>query len=152
MIYYIEDIEIGETAYSGYDLIQVNFKVGCSKGTYIRSLCRDIGARLGTKGVMSGLIRTKSGKFTIEESYSIEQIIDYFESGRISELLITPGKLLDLEVIFLDNIQYEDYMSGRKVVLTGSDSGEYLVKDKQGVTIGIGSVDENGRLKSRKRL
>lgn len=52
----------------------IKFKVVVSKGTYIRSLIRDIGASLGTYGCMKSLIRTKQGNFSIEESYTIEDI------------------------------------------------------------------------------
>ena len=49
-------------------------KVSCSKGTYIRTLCHDIGEKLGCGAVMSALQRTKSGSFTLENSYSIEDL------------------------------------------------------------------------------
>ena len=54
----------------------INFSIKClvSKGTYIRSLVRDIAKKLGTIGVMSSLKRTKQGKFTIEESYTLSNI------------------------------------------------------------------------------
>jgi tRNA pseudouridine55 synthase len=54
----------------------VKFKILChvSKGTYIRSLARDIAYKLNTVGCLSALKRTKQGKFTIEESYSLEDI------------------------------------------------------------------------------
>ena len=50
------------------------FKINCSKGTYIRSLCRDIAAKLGTYGYVNYLLRTKSSGFEIKDSYSIEQL------------------------------------------------------------------------------
>ena len=51
-------------------------QVSCSRGTYIRSLCRDIGEKLGTGAYMSGLSRRKSGIFRIEDSCSLEKIMD----------------------------------------------------------------------------
>lgn len=67
----IERLEIEEI-----DLNQkeVTFEVTCSKGTYIRSLCRDIGEKLGCGAVMSELIRTVSGAFTLERSLQPEQL------------------------------------------------------------------------------
>ncbi|MDX1358681.1 MAG: tRNA pseudouridine(55) synthase TruB, partial [Clostridia bacterium] len=66
--------DIKKTEYLGRELIEVSLTVACSKGTYIRSLCRDIGLLLGAKGTMTGLVRTKSGKFDIKGSHTIEEI------------------------------------------------------------------------------
>ncbi|KAJ51570.1 tRNA pseudouridine55 synthase [Clostridium tetanomorphum] len=52
----------------------VTFKVECSKGTYIRSLCYDIGQKLGVGGTMWSLERTKTGIFNIEDSVNIENL------------------------------------------------------------------------------
>ena len=49
-------------------------KIACSKGTYIRSLCNDIGEKLGSYGMMSSLIRTKSGPFYVETAISLEDL------------------------------------------------------------------------------
>ena len=50
------------------------FSVSCSKGTYIRSLCEDIGAKLGYPATMSFLLRTRVGIFTAAEAFSLEEI------------------------------------------------------------------------------
>ena len=50
------------------------FKVLCSSGTYIRSLCRDIATELSTCGVMQSIIRTKCGEFQLKNSYSLKEI------------------------------------------------------------------------------
>ena len=48
--------------------------VACSKGTYIRTLCADIGRELGCGAVMAGLIRTRTGRFTLEEAVTVEEL------------------------------------------------------------------------------
>lgn len=53
---------------------EIHFKVQCSSGTYIRSLCEDIAMKLGTVGTMSKLTRTKIEMFNLEEAYTIDQI------------------------------------------------------------------------------
>lgn len=70
----------------------IDFTIKClvSKGTYIRSLIRDIASCLGTIGVMSSLVRTKQGDFSIDDAYSISDI----ESGNY--------KLIDLGTYFKD--------------------------------------------------
>ncbi len=70
-------------------------EVECSKGTYIRTLCADIGARLGCGAVMSQLQRTKSGNFNINNAHTIDQIekMEYDERAQ----LVQPIEELFLE-------------------------------------------------------
>lgn len=65
----IKDIKLLELNNNYY-----KFKVSVSKGTYIRSLIKDINKKLGILGVMSDLIRTRQGKFLINDSYSLEDM------------------------------------------------------------------------------
>ena len=65
----IYEVEIMKVDIQGHKIL---FRVKCSKGTYIRSLCRDIAERLGTSGYMSYLIRTESAGLRIEDAISIE--------------------------------------------------------------------------------
>lgn len=67
----VEILYIDVLAISGND---ITVKVGCSKGTYIRTLCDDIGHKLGCGAVMTKLIRTRSGEFTIEEASRFDDI------------------------------------------------------------------------------
>ena len=53
---------------------QIEFKVDCSKGTYIRSLCEDIAVKMGTVGYMSGLQRIRVGEFKIEQAITVEEL------------------------------------------------------------------------------
>ncbi|MCD6322782.1 MAG: tRNA pseudouridine(55) synthase TruB [Clostridiales bacterium] len=151
-IYYINNINIIKSIYLEYKVYEVNFTVGCSKGTYIRSLCRDIGESLGCYGVMAGLTRSITGKFNLENSYNIEEITNAVENGQIESIISKAEDLLDLPIIILDDIQYDAYMNGRKVVIIGIEKGEYLVKSNKGETIGIGVADDVETLKGRKRL
>jgi len=58
------------------DLPRLTIEAACSRGTYIRSLCRDIGEKLGTGAYMSGLTRSKSGIFEIEDSSRLDHILN----------------------------------------------------------------------------
>ena len=78
----IYDIEIEEIT-----LPLVTMKVSCSKGTYIRTLCREIGEKLGCHGCMQSLVRIYTGGFTIEEAKTIDEIEKYRDEGRLSEIL-----------------------------------------------------------------
>lgn len=71
----IEAIDITAIACTETGLPQVSLQVKCSEGTYIRTLCHDIGQKLGTGAYMDDLIRINSGVFSIDESYSLEAIL-----------------------------------------------------------------------------
>ncbi|MDK2798531.1 MAG: tRNA pseudouridine55 synthase [Clostridiales bacterium] len=66
----------------------VLLNIRCSKGTYIRTLCFDIGEKLGCGAYMSFLLRTKSGNFTLEESITIDTIEQYSQANKLNELLV----------------------------------------------------------------
>ena len=71
---------------------KAKIKVNCSKGTYVRSLIRDIAQKLGTVAVMSDLQRTKSGVFEIEDSIEIGE---FCESSDLISSIINPLDVLD---------------------------------------------------------
>ena len=66
-IYNIELLDVNK------EKLEINFKVSCSKGTYIRTLCEDIAQKLNTVGYMKELIRTQVGEFNIEDSITIDE-------------------------------------------------------------------------------
>lgn len=67
-------VEIYDISVLNIEKDKVLFDVSCSKGTYIRTLCHDIGGILGCGAVMSKLMRTKSGRFTIEDAIAFEDL------------------------------------------------------------------------------
>ncbi|NQT90707.1 MAG: tRNA pseudouridine(55) synthase TruB [Candidatus Omnitrophica bacterium] len=69
-----QQIEIKEIEIVGISKPEAEFKVTCSKGTYIRTLCHDIGEKLGCGAHMSALRRMRSGKFHIDDAISAEDI------------------------------------------------------------------------------
>ncbi len=81
-------IEIYEMKILQFDLPRVKILVDCSKGTYIRTLCHDIGLRLGCGGALSALIRTRSGAFTLEESVPLSSIEAHRNAGTLDDILI----------------------------------------------------------------
>ncbi len=76
------------------DLPRVTFDVSCSKGTYIRSLCRDIGEKLGCGAVMERLVRTEVKGFTIEESLTLDAVERARDDGTLMQHVLTTDKLM----------------------------------------------------------
>lgn len=81
----IRELEILET-----DLPMVRFRVVCAKGTYIRTLCHDIGEKLGCGGAMASLTRSRVGIFGIEKALRLAEIEKLRDEDKISDIIIPP--------------------------------------------------------------
>ena len=86
----IADIKILELS-----LPRVRMAVTCSKGTYIRTLCHDIGEKLGCGGCMEELTRTRVGRFAIEDSRTLEEIEHHILEGKTAELIVPVDEMFD---------------------------------------------------------
>lgn len=78
------------------ELPRVNMHVTCSKGTYVRTLCHDIGNALGVGGCMDKLVRTKVERFGVRESISLEQIEKFRDDGTLNQYIIPVDEMLDM--------------------------------------------------------
>lgn len=79
----IFDIQIKEIC-----LPRVRMEVSCSKGTYIRTLCHDIGEKLGCGACMEELIRTQVSQFTLKASFTLAQVQELRDKGQLEEILV----------------------------------------------------------------
>ena len=79
----IKDISIQEVR-----LPRVHFTVTCSKGTYIRSLCRDIGEKAGCGACMESLVRTRVGRFPLSQAHTLSEIESLRDQGRLEEIIL----------------------------------------------------------------
>ena len=83
-------IRIDELEILSCELPRVRMRITCSKGTYIRTLCHDIGNRLGCGGCMEQLVRTRVGRFAVEDALTLNEIQSRAEAGKLSEIMLTP--------------------------------------------------------------
>ena len=84
---------------------EVRMTVDCSRGTYIRSLCRDIGEKLGCKAAMKHLTRTKSGNYRIGDALKLSEIERAAKAGEVEKVIIpTEDFFMDLSLIRTDEI------------------------------------------------
>ena len=121
----------------------VKFKVGCSKGTYIRSLCFDIAKKLDYPGHMYSLIRSKSGNFSLSDSYSLEEIENGdFEMLSMEEALSNYPKL----VVDDENIIYH----GKKI--KSKINHQVAIYNQNSKVLAIYGPDGNGYLKNIRGL
>ena len=99
-------------------------RVKCSRGTYVRSLIRDIGRELGTDAVMSFLVRTKSGEFSITDACNIDEIKE-LDSNKIKDFIVP----IDSKINYMGRILLEDsdsikFQNGGKVSLNNIQKEE----------------------------
>ena len=100
----------------------VLFRVECEGGTYIRNLCDDVASIIGTKGIMEQLIRTKSGPFNLEDSFSLIEAHDIFQSWKASSDEDRIRKLLrPLEDMLVDLPKIEVKDSAVDAICHGAD-------------------------------
>lgn len=82
-------VVIHEIVVKEMDLPRVRLEVTCSKGTYIRTLCHDIGEKLGCGGCMEALERTKVGRFEMKDSLKLEEIKQLKDEGKLEDVMIS---------------------------------------------------------------
>lgn len=86
----IHEIEILEIS-----LPVVKMRVACSKGTYIRTLCADIGDKLGCGGTMQSLLRTRVERFALEDAVTLSRLEQLRDEGRMEEVLVPVDKVFE---------------------------------------------------------
>lgn len=90
------------------NLPRVRMEVSCTKGTYIRTLCHDIGKKLGCGACMEELVRTKVSRFEIKDSLTLSQVQELKEVGQLEEILVPIDEMFsDYEAVTLK----EEFMS-----------------------------------------
>ncbi len=114
--------------------------VECSKGTYIRTLCTDIGEKLGCGAVMSSLCRTKSGNFDINNSYTIDQLEQMNEEERASLLCPIDDLFSDIEAVKLSPFFEKLAKSGLEIYVKKID----ISPEKFSVGTRVRLCGENG--------
>ncbi len=102
----IFDIKICEIDMENY---AITIEVFCSKGTYIRTLCEDIGMKLGCGAYMNTLVRTKSAGFTLEESYTPEELLEMKKAGTLEKVIIPVDKLFSC----YDKVVLDEFLKGK---------------------------------------
>ena len=114
----VRKVEIYSLELLDFDGTSITFKTKVSKGTYIRSLIKDICNDLNTIGTMSNLIRTKQGNFSIEESYTLNDI----ENGNYKSLSI--HEFLNYPTIEIPDEYLKLIINGNKI------PNSFNIKDK----------------------
>ena len=121
----------------------------CSRGTYVRTVCHDLGHALGTCGHMGSLLRTRSGPFTVERSFTVEELRALREEDRLGEALVScEAALIQFPELTLPKDRLIPTKNGLPTDLHGPDRRPDgpLRLYCDGAFLGIGKV-EQGRVK-----
>ena len=120
---------------------KVTFLVDCSKGTYIRTLCHDIGKKLGCGGVMSALKRTRSGDFKIEDAFTLEEIEKKAKNNDFSFLIGIDEVLSHYDKVVLADRNARRLCNGIEVKLSGiEDEKIFRVYNEQGKFLALCTI------------
>ncbi len=137
---------------------EIEFDITCSKGTYIRTVCDDIGRALGCGAVMTALTRTASGYFRIEDAHTVDEIIETAGKGEdaVEKLIIPADVTLEkLGRIKLNDNRITAFMNGNSSWPNGfriaekSEFGELYRVYGNGAFLGVAEI-ENGSLVPKK--
>ena len=155
------EVQINKLEILSYDenTREGTLSIECGKGTYVRTIISDMGDKLGTGGIMTSLVRTSSGGFTLEECYTFEQIQQAKDEGRLEELILPIDRVFTmLPKLRLNEAQTKMYRNGVKLGLSRihnirEDKDCYSVYGSDGKFIGTAVPDrENGVLRVGKNL
>ena len=102
----------------------VQIRVTCSKGTYIRTLCHDIGQKLGCGGCMEQLLRTRVGRFSLEESHTLSEVEQAVSEGTVCKWIYPVENVL----AEYPKIQADSY--GDRLLQNGNPLSENLVDEQ----------------------
>lgn len=147
----ITDIPLKKKAIEIYSIKILNqlaentfeLEVHCSSGTYVRSLCRDIAAKLGTYGIMCSILRTKCGIFDIKDAYSLEEI----KEGNFN--IISLDNVFDFKSAHINEQNYLKISNGMTIATNLADGKYRLYFEKK--FLGIAQATQN-KLKLNLRL
>lgn len=125
--------------------------VVCSKGTYIRTLCHDIGETLGCGGCMSSLRRIKSGVFSVEDAYTISEVQEAADRGEADKLLLPTDSLFAEYPELRADADDEKKLKNGNVISTAAPDGRFRVYSESGEFLLLGDVNA-GKLKTVKNF
>ena len=123
--------------------------ISCSKGTYVRTLCNDIGDALGCGACMSSLRRTRAGAFSVDEAHSLEDIEAAALEDRLSDIILPVDALFAPFPKLTVSESAAKRLKNGNVIKVSSEDGDYRVYSDSEEFLLLGRV-EDGKLKTIK--
>lgn len=129
-----------------YQKPDVEVIVRCSRGTYVRSLCHDVGEELGCGGVLAQLRRTAVGRYCIADAITLEEMTD---REVVEKRLLPMDDALDLPVVVVNRLGRNAVLSGGKLTIAelrapaSVQEGWVQVKGEEGHLLALGTVERS---------
>jgi tRNA pseudouridine55 synthase len=129
----------------------IEFRVHCSKGTYVRTLCADIGDRLGCGAHLTALTRERAGRFTLADALSLERLAELVTEGTADGAFVSMNEALDgmpskdLTSQEITRISHGNPVPSSPVVLGSTAGSPVRLVSERGELIAVG-VPRNGLL------
>lgn len=143
-------IVIHELELCDFDGKTARIRVVCSKGTYIRTLCHDIGAALGTGGCLSSLRRTRAGRFAIDDCVTMEQIQQARDqNAHVAFLRPVDSLFSGCPAVYLGEKEALRCKNGAENAVSGMPDGTYRVYGPENEFLMLGQC-QNGVLRTVK--
>ena len=117
-------------------------RVACSKGTYIRTLCHDLGAALGCGGAMSALRRTRAGTFDLADAHTLEEILSAAAEGRAERLLLPVETLFSALPVWTLTAAQEKVIRNGGSFTCPAAPGEYRLRSREGAFLALGRAED----------
>ncbi len=129
----------------GWNAPQANIRVRCSRGTYLRSLARDLGERLGSPAHLKALRRLRLGPFSIDQAIALEELKSHFTPPTWPNIALPATALLDgWQVLALAAEQVVQLQRGMAIEAAGAQ-GKAQAVDPAGELVAIVEADSDGR-------
>ncbi len=120
----------------GADDNVARLRIACSEGTYVRTLCYDLGEAIGVPSHMGALVREASGPFVLYEARTIDEI-----AAEPLDAVIAPEHIIPFPTIVLDLRESADFRAGRVVPLPEGATGRHVfVRDESRTLVGVGEA------------
>lgn len=121
------------------DLPEIQIRVRCGKGTYIRTLAADLGEALSCGGALAGLVRTRVGPYRLAAAIAWEEVWDRPDAGRLwDRLLPCDSALPSLPAVLLSSSGAAGFAQGQRIPVPGAPEGLVRVYGPSGALLGIG--------------
>lgn len=161
-------VEIYSLQVEHVELPRVIMTISCSKGTYIRTLCHDIGEKLGCGGCMEHLVRTQAGGFTIKDSLRLSDVEQLRDTKQLAKHIVAVDQIFDhcpelhsgndyLDKLLKNgnpftDVQMGDMVSGNIGAVQPEDQAWFRVYDSSGQFVGIYEYQEKEKRWKPKKI
>lgn len=121
-IHYIEILDM--------EPAQITIKVGCSKGTYIRTLCHDLGQKLGCGAAMAALERTRSGQFFLDTALTLDELEEKLQGSETEKEAFLKSAVIPVDQMFMEYPKLWPFKGAEKLIRNGNSFGIRDLKEE----------------------